>query len=127
MLKSGISVSIRSLSLSSGNLFYEDSGHRIPSRVGVKVWTVARASTNPESHAHLSFVDVVTVAFDRCLPSKHSERAQPFLFVQVKGRSLINKRKRTGPIIEPLETPDLNTSESDKVPAMLTHCRRSDR
>ena len=64
MLKSGISVSIRGLSLSSGNLFYEYSGHRIPSRVGVKVWTEARASTNPESHAHLSFVDVVTVAFD---------------------------------------------------------------
>ena len=64
MLYSGNSVSIRGLSLSSGNLFYEDSGHRIPSRVGVKVWTEARASTNPESHAHLSFVDVVTVAFD---------------------------------------------------------------
>ena len=52
------------LSLSFRNLFYEDAGYRIPSCVGVIASTVPMAFTNPESHAHLSFVDVVTVALN---------------------------------------------------------------
>ena len=52
------------LSLSFRNLFYEDAGHRYPSCVGVIASTVPMAFTNPESHAHLSFVDVVTVALN---------------------------------------------------------------
>ena len=52
------------LSLSFWNLLYEDAGHRCPSSVGVIVSMVPMAVTNPESHAHLSFVDVITVAFN---------------------------------------------------------------
>ena len=52
------------LSLSFWNLLYEDAGHRIPSSVGVIVSIVPIAFSNPESHAHLSFVDVITVAFN---------------------------------------------------------------
>ena len=47
-----------------GNLLYEYAGHRIPSSVGVIVSIEPFAFTNPESHAHLSFVDVITVAFN---------------------------------------------------------------
>ena len=50
--------------MSFGNLLYEYAGHRIPSCVGVIVSIVPFAFTNPESHAHLSFVDVITVAFN---------------------------------------------------------------
>ena len=52
------------LSLSFGNLLYEYAGHRFPSSVGVIVTIITFAFTNPESHAHLSFVDVITVAFN---------------------------------------------------------------
>ena len=53
------------LSLSFGNLLYKDAGHRMPSSEGVKVsMSVPIAFTNPEPHAHLSFVDVITVAFN---------------------------------------------------------------
>ena len=56
---------LKVLSLSFGNLLYEDAGHRFPSSVGVIVsMTVPIAFTNPESHAHLSFVNVITVAFN---------------------------------------------------------------
>ena len=53
------------LSLSFWNLLNEDAGHRMPSSEGVIVsMTELIAFTNPESHAHLSFVDVITVAFN---------------------------------------------------------------
>ena len=55
---------LKVLSLSFGNLLYEYAGHRSPSSVGVKVSIVPFAFTNPETHAHLSFVDVITVAFN---------------------------------------------------------------
>ena len=55
---------LKVLSLSFGNLFYEDAGHRYPSSVGVIVSIVPLAFTNPESHSHLPFVDVITVAFN---------------------------------------------------------------
>ena len=54
---------LKVLSLSFGNLLYEDAGHRTKSSVGVIV-SIPLAFTNPESHAHLSFVDVITVAFN---------------------------------------------------------------
>ena len=50
--------------MSFGNLLYEDAGHRTKSSVGVIVSIVPFAFTNPETHAHLSFVDVITVAFN---------------------------------------------------------------
>ena len=52
------------LSLSFGNLLYKDAGHRTISSEGVIVSIVPLAFTNPESHSHLSFVDVITVAFN---------------------------------------------------------------
>ena len=53
------------LSLSFGNLLYKDAGHRMISCEGVIVsMTEPIAFTNPESHAHLSFVNVITVAFN---------------------------------------------------------------
>ena len=52
------------LSLSFWNLLYEDAGHRFPSSVGVIVSIIPIAFSNPESHAHLSFVNVITVAFN---------------------------------------------------------------
>ena len=55
---------LKVLSLSFLNLLYEDAGHRIPSGDGVIVSIVPMAVTNPESHAHLSFVNVITVALN---------------------------------------------------------------
>ena len=63
-MQEGLSPASGSLSLSFGNLLYEDAGHRKISSVGIIVSTVPSAFTNPESHAHLSFVDVVTVALN---------------------------------------------------------------
>ena len=60
-----MAVRLECLSLCFGNLLYEDAGHRMPSSVGVIVSvTETVAFTNPESHAHLSLVDVVTVALN---------------------------------------------------------------
>ena len=50
--------------MSFWNLLYEDTGHGIPSSVGVIVSIVPLAFTNPESHSHVSFVNVITVAFN---------------------------------------------------------------
>ena len=51
--------------MSFGYLLYEYARHRMPSSKGVIVsMTVPIAFTNPESHAHLSFVNVITVAFN---------------------------------------------------------------
>ena len=51
--------------MSFGNFLYEYAGHRMPSSEGVIVsMTVPIAFTNPEPHAHLSFVNVITVAFN---------------------------------------------------------------
>ena len=56
----GRNVLPRYLGLSLRNFFNEDPGHRLPACVGV-TRSFTRTITNPESHAHLSFVDVVTV------------------------------------------------------------------
>ena len=52
------------LSLSFWNLFYKDSGHSVPSCVGVKASTGSCAIADPESHAHLSLPDVIAVALN---------------------------------------------------------------
>ena len=53
----------RHLGLRLGNFFNEDPGHRLPARVGVTRWSTSTI-TNPESHAHPSFVNVVAVSLD---------------------------------------------------------------
>ena len=56
---------LKVLSLSFGYLLYENAGHRMKSCEGVIVsMTVPFAFTNPETHTHLSFVDVITIAFN---------------------------------------------------------------
>ena len=52
------------LSLRFRNFFNKDPGHWTPACVGVITSTVSSTITNPESHAHLAFVDVVTVALN---------------------------------------------------------------
>ena len=48
------------LSLSFRNFFNKHTGHWIPSCVAISV-SIGSAVTDPESHAHLSFMDVITV------------------------------------------------------------------
>jgi len=54
-------ISSRDLSLRFGNFLNKDPGHWIVSCVGVITSTVSGAISDPESHAHFAFVDVVTV------------------------------------------------------------------
>ena len=48
------------LSLSFRNFFNKYTGHWIPSSVSISI-SIWGAVADPESHAHLSFVDVITV------------------------------------------------------------------
>ena len=48
------------LSLSFRNFFNKYAGHRLPSSVPISV-SISGAISYPESHAHLSFMDVITV------------------------------------------------------------------
>jgi len=53
------------LLLSFWNLFNEDPGQLlIIACVRVSILVASVAATNPESHSHLSFVDVITVTFN---------------------------------------------------------------
>jgi len=54
----------RDLSLRFGNFFSKDAGHWIPACVGVVTSTVSGTISDPESHAHLAFVDVVAVSLN---------------------------------------------------------------
>ena len=54
-------VSSWDLSLRLGNFLNKDPGHWIISSVGVITSTVSGTISDPESHAHFAFVDVVTV------------------------------------------------------------------
>ena len=56
----GIEFLSQDLSLRFRNFFNKDPGHRLPTSVGVSLSTMSTV-TNPESHAHLAFVDIVTV------------------------------------------------------------------
>ena len=51
------------LSLSFRNFFNKYTGHWIPSCLAISV-SIGSAVADPESHAHLSFVDVITVPLD---------------------------------------------------------------
>ena len=51
----------RDLSLRFRNFFNKDSGYGIPACEGVITSTVSGTISDPESHAHLAVVDVVTV------------------------------------------------------------------
>ena len=48
------------LSLSFRNFFNKYTGHWIPSCVAISV-SISGAVADPESHAHISFVDIITV------------------------------------------------------------------
>ena len=50
----------RDLSLRFRNFFNKDPGHWIPACVGVGV-SITATITDPKTHAHLAFVDVVTM------------------------------------------------------------------
>ena len=51
------------LLLSFWHLFYEDPGHFTPACVRVGTF-LATTPSNPESHSHLSFVNVIAVTFN---------------------------------------------------------------
>ena len=59
------------LLLSFWNLFNEDPGHCPPAceRVSICI-LVASATSNPESHSHLSLVDVIAVTFNMAVTVK---------------------------------------------------------
>ena len=54
----------RNLSLRLSNFFNEDPGHWTPACVGVIASTVSGTISDPESHGHLAFVDVVAVTLN---------------------------------------------------------------
>ena len=56
-----MAVLSRDLNLRFGNFFNKDPGNWIPACVGVITSTDSGTITNPETHAHLAFVDVVAV------------------------------------------------------------------
>ena len=58
-----MNVLSRDLSLRFWNFFNKDPGHWIPACVDVTI-SIASTITNPESYAHLAFVDVVAVALN---------------------------------------------------------------
>ena len=53
----------RDLSLRFWNFFNKDPRHWLPAGVGV-TFSIKGTITNPESHAHLAFLDVVAVSLD---------------------------------------------------------------
>ena len=64
------------------HLFNEDPGHCSPASVRVSILDAIVAGSNPESHSHLSLVNVITVTFNMAvtmkiviLASSHVERA----------------------------------------------------
>ena len=83
---SRIDVFPRHLGLSLRNFFNKDPGHRLPACIGVtsasrSTWTV----TNPEIHAHLSFVNVVTVPLNMANAVKILSVALPHVHHTVNG------------------------------------------
>ena len=59
-VQAGMDALSQYLGLRFRNFFNKDPGHWIPACVGVKI-SISRTITNPESHTHPAFVDVVTV------------------------------------------------------------------
>ena len=58
------------LLLSFWNLFNEDPGHCRPACVRVSILVASVATSNPESHSHLSLVDVIAVTFNMAVTVK---------------------------------------------------------
>ena len=58
------------LLLSFWHLFNKDPGHFGPACVRVSILEVLVAVSNPESHAHLSLVNVITVTFNMAVTVK---------------------------------------------------------
>jgi len=58
------------LLLSFWNLFNEDPGHCPPACVSVSILVASIATSNPESHSHLSLVDAITVTFNMAVTMK---------------------------------------------------------
>ena len=81
----GRNVLPRYLGLSLRNFFNEDPGHRLPACVGVARF-FTRTITNPESHSHLSFVDVVTVPLNMADSVKTLSVALPHVHYTVNGQ-----------------------------------------
>ena len=57
-------VLFQDLSLRFWNFFNKDPGHWIPACLGVITSTVSSTISDPESHAYLASVDVVTMALN---------------------------------------------------------------
>ena len=74
----------RHLGLSSRNFFNEDPGHRLPARGGVTSDSMLTI-TNPESHAHLAFVNVVTMLLNMANALKILSFALPHVHNTVNG------------------------------------------
>ena len=74
----------RRLGLSLRNFFNEDTGHRRVASVGV-TRCVTRTVTNPKSHAHLSFVNVVTMPLNMADAMKILSVALPHVHNTVNG------------------------------------------
>ena len=68
--KSSESLRVTWSLLSFWNLFNEDPRHCRPARVRVSVLVASVATSNPESHSHLSLVDVITVTFNMAVTVK---------------------------------------------------------
>ena len=58
------------LLLSFWNLFNEDPGHCPPACVRISILLASGTFSNPESHSHLSLVDVITVTFNMAVTKK---------------------------------------------------------
>ena len=65
------------LSLRFWKFFKKNPGHWIPACVGVIISTVSSTISDPESHAHLAFVDVVAVPLNMT-DTKWTQFTTPF-------------------------------------------------
>ena len=72
-----MNVLSRDLSLRFRNFLNKDPGHWIPACVGVIASTVSSTIGDPESHAHLAFVDVVAVPLNMT-DTKWTQFTTPF-------------------------------------------------
>ena len=72
------------LGLSLRNFFNEDPGHRVPTSVGISSDSMLTI-TNPESHVHLSFVNVVTMPLNMANAVKILSVALPHVDHTVNG------------------------------------------
>jgi len=68
--KSSESSRVTCLLLSFWNLFNEDLGHCRIACVSVSILVASVATSNPESHSHLSLLDVITVTFNMAVTNK---------------------------------------------------------